>query len=450
MANAARKQVLSQRRGPQVLKKALYSATRRRDGGISWLIALRWVACAGLFFVIWFSSAVLDVVANPLPLYLIGLFLATYNLLFWLLERKKVSPTDEWVVRTIFWQITIDLVALTLLLYFSGISHNPFIFYFIFHIIIAAILLPEPVAYLEALLASLLVGTVLLLQYLGLIPEHKLNMAFLHGGLEGQGIYLVGKFLALSSTLLLAAYFTVSVLSSVRHAELEIRQLEKYSSLGQLVSGILHQIRNPLDGLKNCLRQIRDRSVRDESCDLYMQLMNEEIDRIERLTYRLQDYARPHKIEIQPVDVNLEVSAALRLLEIKKNQDIRIRKELGEISKARGDPFALQEVVINFLTNACTAMPQGGILTVRTYPTTIKLARQVKGVAVEIVDTGVGIGPEENELIFEPFYTTRDTSQGTGLGLWICQLLVSRMGGRIEVESTPGKGSVFRVLLEAY
>ena len=80
---------------------------------------------------------------------------------------------------------------------------------------------------------------------------------------------------------------------------------------------------------------------------------------------------------------------------------------------------------------------------------TCKLARQIKGIAVEIADTGVGLSPKENELIFEPFFTARDTSKGTGLGLWICQLLVSRMGGRIEVESTPGKGSTFRMLLEA-
>jgi signal transduction histidine kinase len=445
----APKQVLSQRRCPQILKKALYSTTRRQDGGISWLIALRWVACAGLFFVIWLSSTVLDVVSNPLPLYIVGLSLVAYNLLFRALKKKKTNPTNEWMVRTLFWQITIDLIALTLLLYFSGISHNPFIFYFVFHIIIAAILLPEPVAYLEALLASLMVGAVMLMQYHGFIPEHKLEIAFLHGGFEGRGIYLLGKFIALCSTLLLATYFTVSVLSSVRHAELEIRQREKYSSLGQLVSGILHQIRNPLDGLKNCLHRITDKSAPEESTKLYVQLMNEEIDRIEQLTYRLQDYARPHNIKIQPIDINQEVSAALRLLEVKDNGNIKIQKEFGEVSKAMGDPFALQEVLINFCTNACSAMPGGGTLTVRTYQTSIKLARQVRGVAVEIEDTGVGFNPE-NELIFEPFYTTKASAKGTGLGLWICELLVSRMGGQIQVESTPGKGSIFRILLEAF
>lgn len=450
MAEVDQKQVPSTRRRSQVIRQALYGSLRRLDGGIEWLIALRWVACGGLFFVIWFTSSVLNVVTNPLPLYIIGISLTAYNLLFWFIARQKADPTDNWVIRIIFWQITIDLIALTLLLYFSGISNNPFIFYFIFHIIIAAILLPEPVAYLEALLASLIVGTVMLLQYYELIPEYELNIAFLHGGIEGKGTYLIGKFLALSSTLLLATYFTVSVLRSVRHAELEIRQREKFSSLGQLVSGILHQVRNPLDGLKNCLRQIKNKCAQDKGSKVYIQLMNDEIDRIERLTYHLQDYARPHNIEIQPVDVNMEVSAALRLLEIKDRGEIKICKEFGEVPRARGDPFALQEVVINFLTNACDAMRHGGTLTVRTYPTSIKLARQLKGVVIEIVDTGVGLSPEENELIFEPFYTTKEASQGTGLGLWICQLLVSRMGGQIKAESTPGKGSVFRVLLEAY
>jgi len=449
MALVVPKQAPSRKGASRKLRKTLYSSIRGQDKGIAWLIALRWVACVGLLFVIWFSSSFLKVVANPQPLYLIGLSLAAYNLLFRLLVRKKENPTEDWAIRIIFWQITIDLIALTLLLYFSGISHNPFILYFVFHIIIAAILLPEPVAYLEALLASLMVGTVMLMQYYGLIPENRLDIAFLQGGIEGEGIYLLGKFLALSSTLFLAAYFTVSVLSSVHYAEQEVRQREKYSSLGQLVSGILHQIRNPLDGLKNCLHQIKSKCEEDKDSQVFIRLMNDELDRIERLTYRLQDYARPHNIEIQPVDVNLEVSAALRLLEIKDKGDIKIRKELGEVPKARGDPFALQEVVINFCTNACAAMPRGGTLTVRTYTTPIMLARQVRGVAIEILDTGVGLSPEEKKLVFEPFYTTREASKGTGLGLWICQLLVSRMGGQIETESTPGLGSTFRVLLEA-
>ncbi|MCD6361061.1 MAG: ATP-binding protein, partial [Armatimonadetes bacterium] len=160
--------------------------------------------------------------------------------------------------------------------------------------------------------------------------------------------------------------------------------------------------------------------------------------------------ARPHGIEIQQVDVNREVAAALKLLEIKDTGEVKIHSEFAHVPKAKADPFALQEVIINLCTNAIEAMPHGGTLTVRTYPTSFKLERSLNGVGIDVIDTGEGITPEEKELIFEPFYSSRSTSEGTGLGLWMCQMLVSQMGGLIEVESTPGKGSTFTVVLQAH
>ena len=434
---------------PPVIRRILASSAYYLDGGLNWLVNLRWVACGGLFFVIWFVSGFLDIVPDPLPLYLLGLFLVGYNLFFWFIARKKVRPSEDWLVRILFLQITVDLMALTLLLYFSGISHNPFIFYFVFHIIIAGILLPETLAYLEAIIASGMVGTILLLQYQGLIPEHALNLWYLRGGASGKGIYLLGKFIALSSALLFAVYFTVSVLKNVRYAEAEIRQKEKFLGLGQLVSAIIHQIKNPLDGLKNCLHHVKNGPPAPEGSESFIMLMREELERIERLTYRLQDYARPHGIDIQAVDVNREINAALRLLEIQVTNEVKICSELEQVPKAKGDPYALQEVVINLCTNAVDAMPDGGMLTIHTYPTSFKLNGAPGSVAVEVTDTGEGLGPEELDLVFEPFYTTKPPTEGTGLGLWICQMLVSQMGGSIEVTSTPGKGSTFKVMLKA-
>jgi signal transduction histidine kinase len=434
----------------QALKKSLIKPVKYPDGGLSWLITLRWVACLGLFIVIWLASSILKIIDLPLPLYLTGIFLSGYNLVFWLIARRQRKRSERWLVNILSLQITLDLVALTVLLYFSGISHNPFIFYYAFHIIIAGILLPGTYAYLEAGLASGMVGMLLLFQYLSLIPEYNLNLPYLTGSTEGEGIYFLGKFIALSTALFFSAYFTVSMVKGIRSAEAEIRQKEKFLSLGQLVSGIVHQIKNPLDGLKNCLHHIGKGTAGEDGADKFINLMRDELERIELLAYRLQDYARPHIIEIQPVNVNQEVGTALKLIEISNTGEVRIQTELGNIPRAKGDPFALQEVVINLSTNAIAAMPAGGTLTIRTYPTPLRFYHSMNGVGIDIADTGKGLSREEIELIFEPFYTTKPSSEGTGLGLWICQMLVSQMGGAMEVASVPGRGSTFKVLLQAY
>ncbi|MEA1996834.1 MAG: ATP-binding protein [Gemmatimonadota bacterium] len=446
--------------GPRLSRNAPASAVinarlsaRYLGGGFYWLAKLRWVACCGLFFAVWLASNVLGVVSNPVPLYLLGFFLTAFNIPFWIISRKKPRISEDLEVSLLFLQILADLMFLTLLLYFSGISHNPFIFYFVFHIIIAGILLPESYAYLMAALASVMVGAVLILQYWGFIPEYHLNIPYLQGGSAGKGIYIMGKFTALSSALVFAVYFTVSVLKNVRYAESKIRQKEKLFSLGQLVSGIVHQIKNPLDGLKNCLHHISngpDSSGGRGGGNKFISLMYDELDRIERLTHHLQDFARPHGVELRSVDVNREIAAALKLLEIIAGSDVKIQQELGRVPKAYGDPFALQEVVINLCTNALSAMPEGGTLTVRTYLTPFRLNRGVDGVGIDVIDTGEGLSQEELKLIFEPFYSTKSSSDGTGLGLWICQMLVSQMGGIIEVTSAPGKGSTFKVILQPY
>ena len=448
MASEASKQSLPGMRAPPTGRKHLYDSSRHMERGFFWLVSLRWVACSGLFLVIWLASSPFDVLSNSSPLYIICISLALYNAILLIVSRKSSRLSAEWIERILFWQITIDLVALTLLLYFSGISHNPFILYFVFHIIIAGILLPDFYAYLEAVLASIMVGAVLAFQYWGVIPEHPLNLPSITNG--DAGIFLLAKFLALSSTLFFAAYFTVSVLRYVRYAESEIRQKEKFLSLGELVSGIVHQIKNPLDGLKNCLHHITDGTSQQEVSNKFIPLMGEELERIEGLTYRLQEYSRPHDIELQPVDVNKEINSALKLLQIKDTGKVSIRSETRAVPKAKADPFALQEVIINLCTNAIAAMPNGGTLRIRTRPASYKIGKSTGAVGIDVIDTGHGLRPEEKDLVFEPFYSTKSSSEGTGLGLWICQTLVSQMGGLLEVESTPGKGATFSVVLQSY
>ncbi len=416
---------------------------------VRWLISLRWLACAGVVLVVWLTSAVLKIVPNPVPLYLVALAMLVYNSLFRLNERSRRGGSVD---RNILLQITLDQIALTLLLYFSGLSHNPFIFYFVFHMIIASLLLPGRVPYFLAGLASCLVGLVMLLGLLGWIPLFELKLPHIvhilnNPSHETDGIYLLGLFIAFASTLWITVYFTTSVRRYVHRAQAEVRQKEKMLGIGQLVAGIAHQISNPLDGLQNCLRTLGKGVEDDEHLTQYVKLMSEALDRIERTATRVQAFARPHGLKLQETEVNKAVEATIPLLGESREDGVEIATELGNVPLVKGDPYTLQEVIFNLCTNALAAMPNGGELIIRTFPLEVDEFGQLAGVAIEVADTGVGIPTNQLEKIFEPFYTTRAETGGTGLGLGLCRMLISEMGGWIEVSSVVNQGTTFRVSL---
>jgi len=417
--------------------------------GARWLVSLRWLACVILLVTIWVASAVLKVLPNPAPLYLVALGTAGYNLLFRRSQRDW-SAGERNVDRNIFYQVLCDLIALSLLLYFADLPRNPFLFYFAFHMIIAGMYLRGRAPYFFAGLASVAVGGIMAIEYFGWIPSNPLRFPSDPAPPASRPLdatYLVGVFAAFASTLWIAVYFTTSIRRYVDRAHAELRQKEKLLGIGQLVAGIAHQIANPLDGLQNCLQRIGERVKSDPHLTEYVQLMAEALDRIERTAKRVQAFARPHGISLQSTDVNAAVEATLKILGTSHNENIRIECEAGHVPPAQGDPYTLQEVLFNLCTNAIAAMPHGGTLTVRTFALGRRDEDQMGSVAVEVSDTGVGIPRVHLDKIFEPFFTTRSQSGGTGLGLGLCRMLISEMGGRIEVRSVLGQGTTFTVIL---
>ena len=415
--------------------------------GARWLTSLRWWACAAVFLMTYIASSWLGVLPRPLPLYLVGLAMLGYNLLFYMAQREP-GPGDGNVDRSIFLQVALDLVALTLLLYFSDLPRNPFLFYFVFHMIIAGMYLRGQAPFFFAGMATVLVGGVMLMLYFGVVPQFRLQ--FVGDGREPaplDGLEMLGVFVAFASSSWIAVYFTTSIRRYVDRAHAEIRQKEKMLGIGQLVAGIAHQIANPLDGVQNCLQRIGERVKDDRHLTEYVQLMTEALERIERTAKRVQAFARPHGITLQPTDVNQAVEGTLEVLGSAHGPKIRIRKELDDVPLVQGDPYTIQEVLFNLCTNAFNAMPKGGTLTLRTYALGSKDEDQMGSVALDVSDTGVGIPRINLEKIFEPFFTTRAESGGTGLGLGLCRMLISEMGGRIEVRSALGQGTTFTVVL---
>ena len=412
--------------------------------GAHWFVHLRWVACAIVFVTVGVGWLV-GVIPNPWPLWSVGIGMAVCNSAFWFHQRRLTS-TQENVDRRIAAQILCDITALALLLYFSDLTRNPFLYFFSLPMIIAGMYLRGRTPYYFGAVVTVVIGGLMCLEYHNYIPRFPVSFAGESPPPLVAG-YVMATFVAFASTLWITLYFVKSIRAYVDRAHEELRQKEKMVGIGQLVAGIGHQIANPLDGVQNCLRRIGERVRDDPRLTEYVQLMEEALDRIEKTTKRVQSFARPRGIELKATSLNAAVEATLQLLGPKHKEGIAIETVLEDVPLVRGDAYTLQEVLFNLCMNAIAAMPKGGLLRLRTLTLGPHDDLNPGDVAVEISDTGVGIPRGNLERIFEPFFTTRADSGGTGLGLGLCRMLISEMDGRIQVRSELNRGTTFTVVM---
>ncbi|MCH5377669.1 MAG: ATP-binding protein [Planctomycetes bacterium] len=412
--------------------------------GARWFVHVRWIACA-LVFLLTSIGGMAGVLPDPRPQFLIGAGMLAYNAVFWWWQRSW-GATQQNVDRHIAAQILCDILALSCLMYFSDLPRNPFLVYYALPMIIAGMYLRGPAPIGFGILVTLIVGVVIGLEYLTLLPRFPVRYSPGPPAPLG-GVYLLTLFIALSSSLWIALYFAISIRRYVDRAHEEIRQKEKMVGIGQLVASIGHEIANPLDGVQNCLRRIGDHVKDDPHLTEYVKMMEEALDRIEKTTKRVQSFARPRGIQLQPTSVNAAVETTLQLIGSRRADEIVVETALTDAPLVLGDPYTLQEVLFNLCMNAIAAMPGGGKLALRTY--VLGPHDEAPGhVAIDVSDTGSGIAPGQLERVFEPFYTTRAESGGTGLGLALCRMLTAEMDGRIQVHSTLNVGTTFTIILQ--
>lgn len=216
-------------------------------------------------------------------------------------------------------------------------------------------------------------------------------------------------------------------------------QAEKMASLGRLSAGIAHEVNNPLGGMRNCVKSMRDAPNDHALQARYLELLDKGLLRIEKTMRQLMNFGRPEPLQVRPVVVDEVIRECLDLLAYRM-KDIELTLNFTLVGSHALDAEAVKQVVMNLLLNAIQAMPKGGRLLVRT--------GQSEGeVRIVFEDSGIGIALEEQPRIFDPFYTTKEVGQGTGLGLSVSYAMVTRMGGDIQVMSTPSQGSTFIVRL---
>ena len=234
-------------------------------------------------------------------------------------------------------------------------------------------------------------------------------------------------------------------LTAIRELERQVVQAEKLSSLGTLAASVAHEINNPMTAVaayvESMIEQARtDRPLPKDLTDK-LQKIRDNSQRILRFTHDLVSYARPavdrpHEMSLHPT-IDLAISFCGHVLD---HHHVQVEKSYGSLPPILGVPAHLAQVFVNLITNACHAMEGGGVVTIST-------GMEDGRAVVRVDDTGSGITPEDLSQIFEPFFTTKPAGKGTGLGLSIVHGIVEKHGGRIEVQSAPGKGSRFCIRL---
>ena len=227
----------------------------------------------------------------------------------------------------------------------------------------------------------------------------------------------------------------------------QIMKSERLATLGQLAAGVAHEINNPLGTISIYAQIVLDELGKDnDSCRESLAVVMKQTNRAGRIVKDLLEFARQSEPEMRILNINDVLRKAIAITTHPAElQNIRLVTNLApELPDLQGDSDKLQQVFVNIIVNALQAMPEGGELTVGT-----RLAEDSKFMEIEFSDTGCGIPQEHLSKLFDPFFSTKSTGEGTGLGLSVSLGIIQRHSGTINVKSKVGEGSTFIIRFPA-
>ncbi len=433
---------------------------------VRWLITLRWIAASGVFFASAIARFLLKVKLDIEPFLLIGVIILTYNLIC--LIYLKWIERDRYGELNIFnrfanVQITADWVALILLVHFSGGIESPLLFYFIFHVIIAAMLLSKRACFFQATFASLLVVGVSTLEYFNLIP---------HITIEGTSMPLryhsslsTSTFLAfVVSTLYISSFLATSVTSKLRQRDRELvaldedlrAALERLKALDKTKSEfmirITHGLKAPISTAQSLLKVILEgyagevpNNMRDliKKADGRMSFLLALVKDLLNLALGETEFLEK---ELPLVDMAGLIKKLANLVEPKiKSKELELKIELPDRPLLVKSSYQDMELVLaNILDNSIKYTPSKGKIGLR-------LHKEGNTLLLEVEDNGIGIAPADIPKVFDEFYRAENAKaierDGTGLGLPIVKKLVEKYGGEVNIESKLGQGSKVTIKL---
>ena len=227
--------------------------------------------------------------------------------------------------------------------------------------------------------------------------------------------------------------------TTVKKLEDQVRRGERLAAVGQLASGIAHEIRNPL-GIIKTISQTINQDVRDEDLKEGLDIIKYEIDRANKVIQGLLDFAKPNKIQDCRIDLGkLLEELVLVTRKFGKQQNVELILNRMKESKIEGDPDKLKQAFVNIILNGIQAMKNGGKLEITLGNS------EGKWIIISFKDEGEGISEEVFDQIFNPFFTTKES--GTGLGLSITHRIIEEHNGKIEFNSKLWEGTEVKVYL---
>ncbi len=462
---------------------------------IEWLIRLRWIAVVGVVATVEAAHRLLGIGLPLGPLYAVTAVLAGYNLVLVLVVRRlqpvrstgAVRPAGSFAhgVLRVLWrmdldvdapqaaalaniQISADLVLLAALLHFSGGIENPFILFFIFHIIIASILLSPRATFVQATIGFTLISAVALGECFGLLTHYPLAGMWTADGY--RKLTVVGaELLVLGVTLYLSVYMGTTIASHLREREREVARLssevsEKASLLeaayrkvrqservkSQYMRKVAHELRGPLGTIKTALQVVLQGlagEIPERSRDLVSRA-ERRAGELAQMTKDLLVLSRAREgrqaTEMAPVKLDQIVEDVVaESRPAAKRAGVTLRRAVAAgLGEVRGDPAALLQLVGNLVANGIRYTPRGGSVDVR-------LSRTAHFLRLEVEDTGIGIPQEDVPRVFDDFFRSANARErvpeGTGLGLSIVKAVAEEHGGAVSLDSKPGHGTRFAV-----
>jgi signal transduction histidine kinase len=441
---------------------------------IAWLIRLRWLAILGTGAALVFAWLLYPGKLSLLPLVVVTLIIALYNTQFFFyaraLEQSHAGTARlRHATRFACIQIVLDLLALAALIHFSGGAENPMAVFFVFHTIIASILLPRGISFLMATMAALLFAAIVGFEYAGILPHH--HPPFLEGvELNRLVPFLLAEVGVMALTLWLVAYMTSSISVKLRERDRELIQsheatLAKSRALEgvnkrlrrtdaertRFLMLVTHELRAPINTIHTCSELALSGASSPEMVrDILTRIKKRTVDLSELISDLLR-LARAREEESQDEALGLVDPAGVlqSVAELMKaeahSKDLFLSMDIdSDLVPVRANPDRLKLVWTNLLSNAIKYTEPGGIIAVTLKQTPEHLVGTVR-------DTGIGIPTEDHPRVFEEFYRAENARTvspvGTGVGLAIVQRIIDNWGGRIWVESELGLGSKFTFVL---
>lgn len=436
---------------------------------IAWLIQLRWLAVVGTAAVVGVGAALSDGALAVGPLLALVGSLAVYNFLLYLnLRSLRMGPSGAVRLRNATLlasvQIAVDLLILALLIHFAGGVESPLALFFVFHVIIASILLRRWVSYVAAGLATLLFAGVSFLEYARVISHH--HLPYLRGDRFQDPALLLISVAALALTLALVAYLTSSISARLRERDEDLVQTnmacqlrsQELADLNEQLQRmdaertrfmllVTHELRAPISTIYSSLELVRGGYTSpQETQDMLLRAQNRASDLLELISdllnlskLRDQVVSREKVKPIQIGDVLREI-VDFSSADVQRNNLTLEVDDVLDLAPVRMAPDQMKLVWTNLLSNAIKYNRPGGSVRV-------SLRQEGERVIGVVRDTGIGISPDDLPHMFEQFYRAGNAKllspHGTGVGLAIVRRILQNWGGDIKVESELGSGTTF-------